>query len=102
MIVIVAKIHTTAAGIEGMKDAIAEMQAASQAEAGCSDYTFCVELGDPDTLRINECWDDVAALESHFATEHMATFNQAMAGAAPRNVSLACYEANEIPFPIKR
>jgi hypothetical protein len=25
-----------------------------------------------------------------------------MAGAAPLNVSLACYEANEIPFPIKR
>ena len=102
MIVIVAKIKTTAAGIDDMKEAIAAMQTASQAEPGCNDYTFCVALGDPDTLRINECWDDVASLEAHFGTDHMTAFNQVMAGAGPLDVSLTCYEASEIPFPIKR
>ncbi len=102
MLVLVVKIETTAENIAAIKDAIATMETASRAEAGCHDYTFAVELSDPNNLRITECWEDEAALKAHFATPHMAAFNEAMAQAGPRSMDLKCYEATEIPFPINR
>ncbi len=102
MLVLVVSIDTTADNIAAIREAIAAMETASRAEDGCHDYTFAVELNDPDKLRITECWEDEAALKAHFATPHMAAFNAAMAEAGPRGMDLKCYEATEIPFPINR
>lgn len=100
MLVLVVSIDTTAENIAAIKDAIATMETASRAEPGCHDYTFAVELSDPNKLRITECWENEAALQAHFATPHMAAFNEAMAKAGPRSMDLKCYEATEVPFPI--
>ena len=102
MLVLVVSIDTTAENIAAIKDAIATMEQASRAEQGCHDYTFSVELNDPNRLRITECWEDEEALKAHFATPHMAAFNAAMAQAAPRSMDLKCYQATEVPFPISR
>ena len=102
MIVLVVSIDTTADSIAAIKDAVAAMETASRAEAGCHDYTFAVELNEPDKLRITECWEDEAALQAHFETPHMAAFNEAMAAAGPRGMNLSCYQATEIPFPVNR
>jgi quinol monooxygenase YgiN len=102
MLVLVVSIDTTAENIAAIKDAIGTMEQASRAEAGCHDYTFSVELNDPNRLRITECWEDEEALKAHFATPHMAAFNAAMAQAAPRSMDLKCYKATEVPFPINR
>ena len=99
MIVVNAIVETSVENIATMQAAIAEMEAASRAEAGCIDYTFCVELNDPTRLRIIENWVDVAALTEHFRTPHMAAFNTAMAESPPANVNGKCYEVNEIPLP---
>ena len=40
MIVVNAIIETTPENIEAMREAIAEMEVQSRAEAGCHDYTF--------------------------------------------------------------
>jgi quinol monooxygenase YgiN len=101
MLVLVVSVETTRENIDGIREALETMQAASRAEAGCHDYTFCVELNDPDKLRITECWEDQTALEAHFATPHMAAFNEAMAQAGQRSIEISCYEATEIPFPIQ-
>ena len=102
MLVLVVSIETTADNIAAVKDAIAAMETASRAEEGCHDYTFSVELSDPNRLRIAECWENEEALKAHFATPHMAAFNEAMAKVAPSSMDLKCYEATEVPFPINR
>lgn len=99
MIVVNAIIESTAANIAGMKSAIAAMEQASQAESGCLDYTFSVELNNPDVLRITEKWETADALKAHFATPHMTSFQAAMAEHPPKSVSAAFYEANEIEMP---
>ena len=99
MIVIIVSIESSAADIAAIKDAMAAMETASRAEAGCHDYTFNVELNNPDKLRMTECWEDEAALKAHFATPHMAAFNEAMASAPRAKISMVTYEATEIPFP---
>ena len=102
MIVLVVSIESTAADIAAVREAVAAMETASRAEAGCHDYTFAVELNNPDRLRITECWEDEAALKRHFDTPHMAAFNKAMAKLGPRKVDISSYSATAIPFPIPR
>ena len=99
MIVVNAKIESDEANIAAMKDAIATMEAASQAEDGCDDYTFSVELNNPNVLRITERWQSMDALSAHFATPHMAEFQAAMAAHPPKNVTATFYEATEVQRP---
>ena len=65
------------------------------AEPGCDDYTFSVELNDPNVMRITERWHDMDALADHFNTPHMAAFQQAMQAHPPKEVSANFYEASE-------
>ena len=50
-------------------------------------------------MRITERWRDMAALEAHFATPHMAAFQQVMAANPPKGVTANFYEATEVPGP---
>ena len=99
MIVVNAIVETDAANIESMKAAISVMEQASQAEAGCNDYTFSIELNDPNKLRITENWESMDALTAHFKTPHMAVFQTAMAKNPPKNMAVTFYEATEVTPP---
>jgi len=99
MIVVNATFETTAAAIEAMKPAILAMQTASRAEKGCEDYTFSVELENPNVMRITERWESMAILQAHFQTPHMAAFRAAMAANPPKGVVAHFYEAKEVAMP---
>ena len=99
MIVVNAVIETTAENIAAMKEAIAIMEKKSQAEAGCHDYTFSVELNNPDVIRITEKWETMEALAAHFQEPHMADFQAAMAANPPKAVNASFYEATEVGPP---
>jgi len=99
MIVVNARIQADPTTIAALKPAIAAMETASRAEAGCEDYTFSVELNDPGVIRITERWRDMAALAAHFGTPHMAAFGAAMQAHRPQSVAAHCYEATEIALP---
>ena len=95
MINIIAVIESSADDIEALREVIAEMETASRAEPGCEDYTFCQEVSDPNRLRINELWKSMDDLQAHFATPHMAKFNEAVAARPPRSMNLRIHELGE-------
>ena len=100
MIIVNGRIETTAENIDALKEAIAAMEAASRAEDGCHDYTFSVELNNPNVIRITERWDSMEALEVHFKTAHMAVFQKAMAARPATGGGVHFYEvAQELPRP---
>ena len=99
MIVVNAIIEANAETIAAMQTAIATMEQASQAEEGCHDYTFSVELNNPDVLRITEKWESMDHLQSHFATPHMAAFQAAMGANPPKSVEAKFYEVTEVSPP---
>ena len=70
MIVVNVLIESSAADIASVKDAIAVMEVASRAEEGCEDYTFSVELNNPNKLRVTEKWSSAEALVAHFNVPH--------------------------------
>ena len=53
-----------------------EMMVETHKEPGCIDYTFSADLTNPARFYIFERWESQAALEKHFATPHMARFQQ--------------------------
>ena len=98
-IIVNAVIDADAATIEALREPLLAMQAASRAENGCQDYTFSVELGDPEKVRITERWDNMDTLLAHFASSHMGSFRAAMAANPPRNLDAHFFEVNEIERP---
>ena len=101
MIVINAAMQTTEDSIQAMKDAIAKMETASLAEAGCREYCFSQELSNPTKMRITERWETMEALAEHFQTPHMAEFQGAMAAHPPQAMELFCYDATEVDMPAR-
>lgn len=99
MIVVNARIDIDPQNIEALKPAIAAMEEASRAEAGCEEYTFSVDLNDPSVLRVTERWKDSEALDLHMASEHMAQFRTAMASHPPKGLNAHFYEATEVAMP---
>jgi len=99
VIVVNVMIESNATDIARVKDAISAMELASQAEAGCEDYTFSVELNNPDRLRITERWVSMDALAAHFKSPHMATFQAAMGTLTVTNREMNFYEATVTAAP---
>ena len=100
MIIVLAEVESSREAIDSLRDALVSMQAASRAEAGCHDYTFCQEVADPNRLRIVELWESMDALKLHFGMPHMATFRQALAGAPPKSMSVKVHELGaELQLP---
>lgn len=100
MIVVNATITASADTIAALQPAIAAMETASRAEAGCHDYTFSVELNNPDVLRITEKWATMDDLQAHFGMPHMADFQAAMAAHPPQGVEAKFYEVTEVAPPM--
>ena len=99
MIVVNGLLETTEENLRAIKHGIGQVEVASQAEAGCHDYTFSVELNNPNILRITECWDSPEALQAHFQAEHMATFQALLAEHQPIKLEVKFYEAQVMPSP---
>lgn len=75
--------------------AIVTMMEKSRAEDGCLDYTMARDLSDPLTLVLFERWRDQDALDAHFQTGHMRTFQQVMAANPPVARNIRLYETDE-------
>ncbi len=79
MLIIAGTITIDPADIEAAREAAATMMAASNAEAGCIEYSFNERIGaPPGTLTLYERWTDDEALAAHFAAPHMAEFRAAL------------------------
>jgi quinol monooxygenase YgiN len=64
-----------------MREAARDMAQATRTETGCAVYEFFEDIEVPGRFRVYEEWDSLAALEAHFATEHMAVFRAALSRA---------------------
>jgi quinol monooxygenase YgiN len=76
--------------------AVAPMVAATHTEAGCREYAFSPDPDNDDRILLFELWDDQEALDAHFATEHMAEFQRAMAGIAVAGMDIKKYTISDV------
>ena len=44
-------------------------------EEGCEEFTFAVDINNPNIIRATEVWSNMKVLENHFKTENWYHFN---------------------------
>ena len=71
---------------------------ASRAEPGCIDYSYAEDILDAGFVRVMEVWRDRAALQAHFASQHIAHWRSAWPALGIGERRLLLYEAGE-PSP---
>ncbi|MEM8695484.1 MAG: putative quinol monooxygenase [Pseudomonadota bacterium] len=93
MIIVEGWVRMEAGELDRLHDDAVAMIAETRKEAGCISYAYGRALEEPDVMRISEIWENQEALNAHFQSPHMATFNQALAGAKILDVSVKSYAA---------
>ena len=97
MIIVQGWVRLASEDIERLRIAASDMMRITrESEPGCIDYAFAQDLAEPERLHVVERWADEAALNAHFATPHMATFNQALASARVLGADIKVYAADEV------
>lgn len=76
-----------------LPDALAAMRAmieASRAEQGCVEYGYAEDVVEPGLIHVKELWTDQAALDRHFASDHIARWRASWPalGIGERNLKL--------------
>ena len=96
MLIIAGTIQIDPSKQDAVTPAALEVMKATRAESGCISYTFSTDLGEPGLIHVFEEWESQEALDAHFKTPHMATFQQAMAGFGIRSMKIQRYEVASV------
>jgi quinol monooxygenase YgiN len=94
MVVVTGSVRTAPGEIERLLPDLATLTQSTRAEEGCELYAFARDLLDPQLLHLSEQWRDRKALGVHFATPHVAAFNNVLAGAKIEAMSVKAYEGD--------
>ena len=96
MLVIAGHVKIDPASRDGAVAASIEMMRETRAEPGCISYTFSEDLEEPGTFRIFEEWVSQEALDAHFSSPHMATFQGVVGSLGVREMEVQRYEISSV------
>ena len=96
MLIVTGIIEMPEDAFEAARPALRKMTAATLEEPGCIIYGFWQDPDNPGRLRVYEEWEGRAALDAHFASEHMAEFRAAMAEIGPISREIVAIEAGQV------
>jgi len=95
MLLIIGTVRLPAVNLAMARPAMQRMVAASRAEPGCITYNYAEDLFDPGLIHISELWSDRAALDLHFATDHIAQWRSAWPELGITDRKLVLYEVGD-------
>ena len=78
-IVIVGHFELHPEDSQAAADLMLAMMNATIKEQGCQHYAYSRDLSNPNRFQLSELWQDDAALQAHFHTDHMATYRAGIA-----------------------
>jgi quinol monooxygenase YgiN len=96
MLIIAGSIRTEPGHRDAFLTAVKPMVAATHTEDGNREYVFSPDPDDEDRILLFELWDDQAALDAHFASEHMASFQASMTGIAVAGMEVQKYTISAV------
>ena len=100
MLIVAGEVVVEEGAIDGVREALRTMEAATRGEPGCLAYAFSLDVSDPTTMRIFERWESMAALKEHTQTPHMAEFGRAIGVIRPKSMDIKVYEIDkEVSLP---
>ena len=95
MLLIVGTIRLPAAKLDRARPVMQRMVEASRAEAGCLDYCYAQDIGDPGLIHVRELWTDRTALDAHFDSAHLAEWRSRWSDLGIGERDLRMFEVGE-------
>ena len=103
MVIVVARFRPRADKLIEFITLLTEVQTASRADDGCVNYGYYAEVADPLSYVAVEEWRDMAALEAHLRTPHVAKLIAALPEFADGPLDIAAHTVAESgPLPLPR
>ena len=99
MHIIVAEMKALPGKVEQVAAALETMLAPSRAEPGCISYRFFYSHDDSERIMFYEQWQDMAAIEFHFATSHFEALGGQLAGLLDGEPKMDIFEASAVSVP---
>jgi quinol monooxygenase YgiN len=96
MLVIGAEIRIPEENMEAMAELARTMVEETMKEEECVTYAFSQDFSEPGLVRIFEVWKSQEGLDAHFATPHMAAFQQGMVALSPKGTIANKYEVSNV------
>ena len=96
MLIVAGSIIAEPGGREPFLTAVQPMVSATLNEAGCHEYAFTPDPNDDDRVLLYELWDDQAALDAHFASAHLAAWQETRKGLAVTSASIKKYVISSV------
>jgi quinol monooxygenase YgiN len=95
MLLIIGTIRLPAEKLDLARPVMAEMLRASRAEDGCLGYNYAEDVIDPGLIHVSELWRDRAALDRHFASDHIARWRAEWSRLGIGDRDLRAFEVGE-------
>jgi quinol monooxygenase YgiN len=91
-LIIAGTVRVPAENLAAFRPHMIAMLTASQAEAGCEQYSYAEDVAEPGLIRVFEVWRGQAELDAHFLTPHMAAWRAAWPSFGVSDRRLIAYE----------
>lgn len=98
MLLIIGTIRLHPEKLSDARPIMRVMVESSRAEDGCGEYSYAEDVLDPGLIHVKETWRDQAALDRHFASDHLADWRRSWPRLGIRDRDLRVYEVGE-PLP---
>jgi len=95
MIIVSGKAKVKSGALSSVRDAMETVIKATRQEDGCIDYSYGVDVLDPDTIVVLEYWESWDALKKHFTQPHMAVWIKTLGEAGVISRDIKFIEAGE-------
>jgi quinol monooxygenase YgiN len=92
MLLIVGIVRLPARNLPDARPVMKRMVEASRAEDGCLEYGYAEDIFDAGLIHVKELWSDQAALDRHFASDHIAEWRAAWPNLGIRDRDLRVYD----------
>jgi len=94
-VVIIGHFRLPLESLEAAREPMARVVAATRAEPGCIKYAYAAEPGEPGLIHVSEVWESQAALDAHFASDHMKQWQQERAGLGLSDRQITSYAVSD-------
>jgi quinol monooxygenase YgiN len=95
VLLIVGTVRLPPENLSRAKPAMAKMVQSSRQEEGCLVYAYAEDILEPGLIHVNELWADQAALDRHFASEHIREWRSTWPSLGIGERNLHAFEVGE-------
>ena len=95
MLLIVGTVRLPPGKLSDARPVMRRMVEGSREEAGCLEYSYAEDIFDAGLIHVKEMWSDQAALDRHFASDHIETWRAAWPSLGIHDRDLRVYDVGD-------